>query len=100
MLGEKGEGIHTLAETLVFRADEYSRDEVTSNKESEEQVMQHLVLARLEDRQANKPNSTNNGKHHGQDAENLFAEGNVWDEATVVSQPALREEGEVEKDGR
>lgn len=89
-----------LAQTLVFRADEYSRDEVASNKESEEQVMQHLVLARLEDRQANKPNSTNNGKYHGQDAQNLFAERDVGDETAVVSQPALREEGEVEKDGR
>lgn len=62
--------------------------------------MQNLVLARLEDRQANKPNSTNNGKNHGQDAQDLFAEGDVGDEATVVSQPALREEGEVEEHGR
>jgi len=89
-----------LAETLVFRADEYSRNEVSSNKESEEQVMQHLVLARLEDGQANKPNSTNNGKNHGQDAQNLFAEGDVGYETAIVSQPALREEGQVEKYGR
>lgn len=61
--------------------------------------MQNLVLASLENRQANKPNSANNSKNHGQNTKNLFAEGDVGYETTVVAQPTFREEGEVEKHG-
>lgn len=74
-----------LSETLVFRTNEYSRNKVSSNKETKKQVMQNLVLASLEDRQANKSNSANNSKNHGQNTKDLFAEGDVGYETTVVA---------------
>lgn len=61
--------------------------------------MQCGVVHSVEDGQQNEASGTDEGKHHRQTKEDLFAYGRVGDQTPAVSQPALGGKREVEGHG-
>jgi hypothetical protein len=52
----------TDSKTLILPADKDSGDQITSNKESQKQMMQSGISTSSEDGQADKPDSSNRSK--------------------------------------
>lgn len=63
----------TSAQTLVFPADEDSREYVSGNEKKEEDVVQSLVSEGIENGQQDKTDCTDNGEEDGQAGKNLLS---------------------------
>lgn len=89
----------TNAEALVLPADKDGRDEITPNKQDQEDIMQLRMSPGIKNAQTDQPHGADNGKHNGQAHENLLTNGPVRHQTALVAQPALRGEGQVKGDG-
>ena len=61
--------------------------------------MYSRMMSRIENREQNQSGSTNCRKHNRKCRENLLTTTSIGHESSVVSQPALRGKGQVQKDG-
>jgi len=87
------------SKALVLPADTNSREQIASNKERQKRVVQSAILASLEDRKTDKSHGSNGRKGDREAAEDLLHEGRVGHETAPMSQPSLRQERSIEKDG-
>lgn len=87
------------SKALVLPADADSREQIASNKERQKRVVQSAILASLEDRKTDKSHGSNGRKGYREAAEDLLHEGRVGHETAPMSQPSLRQERSIEKDG-
>lgn len=61
--------------------------------------MQRGVAVGVEDGQQDKTGGADNGEDNRQAEQDLLADGDVGDQTAAVSQPALRDKGQVQEDG-
>lgn len=87
------------SKALVLPADTNSREQIASNKERQKRVVQSAILASLEDRKTDKSHGSNGRKGDREAAEDLLHEGRVGHKTAPMSQPSLRQERSIEKDG-
>jgi hypothetical protein len=89
----------TDSKALILPADKDSRDQIASNKERQKRVVQSAILAGLEDRKTDKSHGSDSRKGDGEAAEDLLHECRVGHKTAPMSQPSLRQECSIEKDG-
>lgn len=87
------------SKALVLPADTNSREQIASNKERQKRVVQSAILASLEDRKTDKSHGSDGRKGDREAAEDLLHEGRVGYKTASMSQPSLRQERSIEKDG-
>lgn len=88
-----------LAQALVLCANEDRGEPVPPDEAGEEDVVEPLVVVRVEARQAAQPDGADDGEDHAQPREDLLGQAGVGGEAALVAQPAVGEEAEVEEHG-
>jgi len=86
------------AEALVFGADEDRGDDVSCNEDGKHCLVDIREASGVEDGQENQAKTTDDGETSGEAGEDLLRDVVVFGQATLVSQPALQEEGQVEQD--
>jgi len=72
-------------ETLVLPADEDCRNDVSGNKQEEENIVQSRMSKRIKDTKKDQASSPNNCKDHGETAEDFLSDGRISSQATPVS---------------
>lgn len=87
------------AQPLVFGAQEDGRENVATDEDQEESVVQVGVVVRVEDGEEDETEAAAYGEEDGEAGQNLLGRGRVGGKATAVSEPALSHEAQVEEDG-
>jgi len=88
------------SETLILPADEDGTDQVPSNEEDQEDVVQLGMAPGIKDAQADQAHSSYDGENNRQGHQDFLAEGLIRSESSLVAQPALGGEREIEGDCR
>ena len=88
------------AQALVLGADEDGADHVPRDEEEQEAVVQARVVVVVEDGEEDEAAGARDGEDDAEDGEDFLGRVGVADEGAFVAQPALRDEGGVEEDGR
>lgn len=78
--GDSDDGVLTVmdAQALVFPADEDCTDDVASNKDTQENVVQRVVVFAVEDGEKNKTSRSDDGSNGSTDRVDLLPVGRVW----------------------
>lgn len=88
---------HTYAKSLILRANKNRRDNIPSNKQQQEDIMQLRMPQRIENTQQYQPRRADRRRHQTQPAQHLLSHRGVLREAAAVSEPALGEERGIEE---
>jgi len=70
---------------LVFPADKYSGDDVSSNEEQQEKIVQSRMAQRIEDTEANQAHRSHTSKEHAQPTQQFLEKRCVCHESAIVS---------------
>jgi hypothetical protein len=98
--GGKKEQSLTDSETLILPTNKNSTQQVPSHEQQQEDVMQRLVRGRVVDAQQDQPGGAGEGEDEGEGDEDPLAARGVGHEAAAVPQPAVGQQGGVERQRR
>jgi len=90
----------TLVDThlLVLGAGEDGGDDITTNEQEQETIMQSWMVVVVEDSEQDQSDCSSHGEDGCDDAENLLGGGRVGCQTSEVTEDAVEEEGNIESD--
>lgn len=99
----EGEEQLTNSQFLIFPTYENCANDIPPHEQQQEDIMQDVIVPRIEDAQQDQARGADERKEYTQAAEHLFGCGEVPRQTAAVPEPALREKGGVNEescDGR
>lgn len=88
-----------LSQLLVLPTNKYGRKNVTSNKQQQEDIVLFRMPGGIEDAEQDQADGTDNSENDCESGQDLFARGGVGYQSSLVAEPSIGKERNIEEDG-